>query len=891
MAADCAGHAPGCHAGYRHGPPDGCLIAHGETVRAVTPTNGTSRRTQVAAAFGLRRDPAGRRPARSGRHYVRSAVPPLRRSERAGEAMGYLLGVDVGTTFTAASLVREDGRPETVALGAHSVAVPSVVHVGSGGTVVGEPAERRATTDPTGVARAFKRRVGDPTPLVLGGERHTAESLMARVVAWVVDTVATTEGGRPDRLALTHPASWGDHRLGRLGAALDRAGVAPDHLVPEPVAAATFYAAEGRVPAGSAVAVYDFGGGTFDAAAVEGANGAFRIVGRPDGLENLGGVDVDHAVLRHVLGAAGAALDDLDPDHPALAAAVAQLHRDCIDAKEALADQAEVTVPVLLPGHPASVVRVSRRDLEAMVRPVIDETVEVLHRVVASVPLTAGALAAVLLVGGSSRLPSVAERVAVDLGLPTVTDAHPKDAVPMGAALAAWAESTAAAVAPCAPPPSTLRRAAAAGRPQPPDGWPEPPSPGPADALAGPGVPVDGPGVPAPAASRSRGWRPAAVAAVLVLVAGVSGAALWRAGGGPGTGDTANGDEHGGEAGGPTPATDGEADGGEAGGPRPTSGDPPSVAASADGAATGEAPAPSAYDPEADGPIADEFDLAGVQLSVAADDWAEQQILGHIAQQALGAAGAEVDNAGAGPGSSFPRERLLDGEVDLYWEYVGSPDGLLVDRAIGRATDDVFAWVREEDANYGLAWLDMTSFDAAPAVLVSDASAERLGLTAVSQIADLVETDPAEATMCSAGTEEGGDLALQGVQATYGLVLPEVTYVGDLGAMYAAVGDGTCTFGLGPGTEGQVAERRLTVLLDDRDHFYPYNAAPRLRAETLEAHPDLAPLFGAIAERLDTRTMSGLVARVELHGETAEDVAADWLAANGFLDGAGGGAG
>ena len=376
---------------------------------------------------------------------------------------------------------------------------------------------------------------------------------------------------------------------------------------------------------------------------------------------------------------------------------------------------------------------------------------------------------------------------------------------------------------------------------------------------------------------------------MLVLVAGVSGAALWRAGGGPGTGDTANGEEHGGESGEPGPPRTATSTAARRAG-RPTSGDLPPVAAPAEGAATGEAPAPGAYDPEADGPIAEEFDLAGVQLSVAADDWAEQQILGHIAQQALGAAGAEVENAGAGSGS-FPRERLLDGEVDLYWEYVGSPDGLLVDPAIGRATDDVVAWVREEDANYGLAWLDMTSFDVAPAVLVSDANAERLGLTAVSQIADLVETDPAEATMCSAGTEEGGDLALQGVQATYGLVLPEITYVGDIGAMYAAVGDGTCTFGLGPGTAGQVAEQRLTVLLDDRDHFYPYNAAPRLRAETLEAHPDLAPLFGAIAERLDTLTMSGLVARVELHGEAAEDVAADWLAANGFLDGAGGGGG
>ena len=108
--------------------------------------------------------------------------------------MSYHLGVDVGTTYTAAAVGRP-ARAEAVSLGTRSVSVPTVVYLDGDQFLVGEPAARRAVTHPQGVAREFKRRVGDPTPLLLGGSPVSAELLMARVVEWVAAQVAATEGG------------------------------------------------------------------------------------------------------------------------------------------------------------------------------------------------------------------------------------------------------------------------------------------------------------------------------------------------------------------------------------------------------------------------------------------------------------------------------------------------------------------------------------------------------------------------------------------------------------------------------------------------------------------------------------------------------------------------
>ena len=365
--------------------------------------------------------------------------------------MSYHLGVDVGTTYTAAAIGR-GGRVEAVTLGARSVSIPTVVCRSGERLLVGEPAARRALTDPGRVAREFKRRVGDPTPLLLGGSPVPAELCMARVVEWVVAQVAATEGEAPASLALTHPANWGEYKLDLLRQGLRHVDLAVDRFVPEPVAAATAYAAQRSLAPGTVVAVYDLGGGTFDAALVRagdadapgGAGTGARIVGRPDGVERLGGIDFDHAVYRHVLGAIDVDLDRLDPDDSRVTAALAQLREECVDAKEALSHEADVSIPVMLPERHTEV-RLTRRELEDMVRPALDETLVALRRTIASAQLEVDDVAAVLLVGGSSRIPLVGQLVAQELGRPVAVDARPKDAISLGAAHVAMAAATAPA--------------------------------------------------------------------------------------------------------------------------------------------------------------------------------------------------------------------------------------------------------------------------------------------------------------------------------------------------------------------------------------------------------------------------------------------------------------
>jgi hypothetical protein len=202
----------------------------------------------------------------------------------------------------------------------------------------------------------------------------------------------------------------------------------------EPQAAALHYASTERLGPGSTVAVYDLGGGTFDAAVVHKTGTSFSLVGRPEGIERLGGVDFDQAVFDHVRAAMPEAFAALDDSDPAVLTAVAAVRRECSEAKEALSADTEVTIPVLLPGAQGSV-RLHRSEFEVMIRPQIEETVAALRRAVASAGLTAEQLTTVLLVGGSSRIPLVAQLVSEQLGRPVAVDADPKNAIALGAAL------------------------------------------------------------------------------------------------------------------------------------------------------------------------------------------------------------------------------------------------------------------------------------------------------------------------------------------------------------------------------------------------------------------------------------------------------------------------
>jgi molecular chaperone DnaK len=351
--------------------------------------------------------------------------------------MSYLLGIDLGTTRTAAAIGRLDARPgetEIVNLGDRSSAVPSVLYIGDDGSVVvGEAAERRAVSSPDHVVREFKRRIGDPTPLIVGGRPWAPEDLSAQLVRWVVDRVAQREAGPATRIAVTHPASWGPHKKDRLGGALAAQGLQVSYLA-EPQAAALHYASAERVEPGSTIAVYDFGGGTFDAAVVHKDGNNFKLLGRPEGVDRLGGVDFDEIVFEHVVAGMPEAFEGLDENDPAVLSAVAAIRRDCVEAKEALSSDTEVSIQVLTPAGQGSV-RMHRSEFEAAIRPQVEDTVDALQRAVSSAGLTPPQLTAVLLVGGSSRIPLVGQLVSELLGRPVSVDVDPKNAIPMGAVL------------------------------------------------------------------------------------------------------------------------------------------------------------------------------------------------------------------------------------------------------------------------------------------------------------------------------------------------------------------------------------------------------------------------------------------------------------------------
>ncbi|WP_306216238.1 Hsp70 family protein, partial [Actinoplanes sp. RD1] len=343
----------------------------------------------------------------------------------------YALGLDLGTTFTAAAVWR-DGHAEIVPLGSRTAAVPSVVLLRADGTVLtGEAASRRALLEPHRVAREFKRRLGDPTPLLLGGVPRTAEALTAELIRAVAGRVAELSGGPPAVTCLTYPATWGRYKIDLMRQAAEQAGLTGTVLwTTEPEAAA---AAAQDIEPGVTLAVYDLGGGTFDAAVLRRTGVRFEILGRPEGIERLGGADFDAAVLQHVREALGGKLEELDEDDPAAVTAAARLREECVQAKEALSADTDTTIPVLLP-HTVTEVRLTRSELEAMVRPALHGTVEALKRAVRSADTTPEELHSVLLVGGSSRMPVVAQLVGSELGCPVAVDAHPKQAVALGAA-------------------------------------------------------------------------------------------------------------------------------------------------------------------------------------------------------------------------------------------------------------------------------------------------------------------------------------------------------------------------------------------------------------------------------------------------------------------------
>jgi actin-like ATPase involved in cell morphogenesis len=348
-----------------------------------------------------------------------------------------ILSVDLGTSNTVAVLSAHGMPPRVVEVDG-SANMPSAVFATEEGTImVGRDAERRARLDPTRFEPNPKRRIDEQT-LLLGTDVVPVTDALAAILRRVLEETSRQLGGdQPDEVRLTHPAQWGQTRRNVLMSAARLAGMGQNILlVPEPVAAAAHFASfPGKALApGQALAVYDLGAGTFDVAVVGATQNGFTVLAE-DGLPDLGGLDVDQALMVHV----GREVSHSDPqrwqrllrpESTADRRTRRALQEDVKAAKEALSRHPQTEVPM---PEPFKDVLVTRGELEGLVRPAMLRSVELLSRTLRSSGLTPDRLAGIYLVGGSSRLPLVGAMIAEKLGVVPGSLDQPETAVALGA--------------------------------------------------------------------------------------------------------------------------------------------------------------------------------------------------------------------------------------------------------------------------------------------------------------------------------------------------------------------------------------------------------------------------------------------------------------------------
>ncbi|WP_326999657.1 Hsp70 family protein [Dactylosporangium sp. NBC_01737] len=367
---------------------------------------------------------------------------------------GFVLGIDFGTSNTVAVLAWPGGPVKPLLFDGSPLLRSAVYLDRSGRLVVGRDAVHSARLDPARFEPNPKRGI-DHDAVLLGEAEVPVTDLVAAVLRRVVEEAHRTTGGvAPDRVALTHPASWGPRRRRILLDAAGAAGLASVDLVAEPIAAACAFLNQVRVPVavGQSLVVYDLGAGTFDVSVVRREAEGFTIVAT-DGLGDVGGLDVDAAVVGYF----GAVYADRAEEwqrleHPVTAAdrrARRQLWDDVQTAKELLSRSGSTVV--YLSGLDTEAT-LGREQLDRLATVLLRRTADLTRIILQRAGIDATATAGVFLVGGASRMPLVATLLHRIVGVPPLVVEQPELVVAEGSVLAVSQPPAAPSAAPPAAP-------------------------------------------------------------------------------------------------------------------------------------------------------------------------------------------------------------------------------------------------------------------------------------------------------------------------------------------------------------------------------------------------------------------------------------------------------
>ena len=326
--------------------------------------------------------------------------------------MRYVLGIDIGGTNSYAAIARFQDRmwtpPELVRLGRDSLSMPSALAVPPHGPITIADVTAGDEIYLRRIVRGFSQRIGDDVPMILGGTPYAPQILTAIVTRWIVDRVRRQEGSLPERVIVSHPGSWGPYRRGLLHRALWEAGLDTVTLVPEPVAAAESYEATGTLAAAQHLATYALGGSRCEVSVLRRSayEDGFELMGAYEPAESVAGSDCDDLLVMDVRARCG--IDQALTRDPRLRRLVADLRVACARAKEALSSAPQVTIPVPLSPRTAQVT-VTRAEWEELLRPALLPTVDALLHAIAACRLRPHEIHRVLLLGGATRIPLIAQ--------------------------------------------------------------------------------------------------------------------------------------------------------------------------------------------------------------------------------------------------------------------------------------------------------------------------------------------------------------------------------------------------------------------------------------------------------------------------------------------------
>jgi Fe-S protein assembly chaperone HscA len=371
--------------------------------------------------------------------------------------MAKVVGIDLGTTNSLVGFVN-DGVPFVIRDKSGDALVPSIVSAAADGTVyVGREAQRRLLTDPRHTVYSVKRFMGkgiddvrgeakllpfqvsgEPGGVVrigLGDREFTPPEISAFVLRELkrrAEEYFAEQGDidpEVDRAVITVPAYFNDAQRTATRDAGRIAGLEVLRIINEPTAASLAYGLDKKNH--GVIAVYDFGGGTFDISILRVEDGVFQVLST-NGDTHLGGDDIDMLVVERIL----ADLASASPQHalpaefgaPGTPESIQQIRKAVIQAKWDLSDQQDAE----LLG-----VRLSRAAFEDMIRPVIERTLEPCRQALADAGLRPSQVEEVVLVGGSTRIPLVRRLVGELFGRTPHTELNPDEVVALGAAVQA----------------------------------------------------------------------------------------------------------------------------------------------------------------------------------------------------------------------------------------------------------------------------------------------------------------------------------------------------------------------------------------------------------------------------------------------------------------------